>query len=82
MPNYNLPASSDFFKGEIYARMTEDLHLAGFSQRTVLGYLRSVRQLADFCRCSLERLTEQQVRQWLLHLKLEKVSVNSRRTVT
>ena len=72
MPNYNLPASSEFFKGDIYTRMTEDLHLAGFSQRTVHGYLRSMRQLADFCRCSPDQVNEQQVRQWLLHLKLEK----------
>ena len=72
MPSYNLPASSEFFKGDIYDRMAEDLHLAGFSQRTVHGYLRSVRQLADYCRCSPEHVSEQQVRKWLLHLKLEK----------
>ncbi len=72
MPSCNLPASSDFFKGNIYTRMTEDLHLSGYSQRTVHGYLRSVRQLADDCRCSPEYIKEQQVRKWLLHLKLER----------
>ena len=39
MPSCNLPASSDVFKDDIYDRMTEDLNLAGFSQRTAHGYL-------------------------------------------
>ena len=33
MPNYNLLANSDFFKGLIYRRMQDDLHLAGMAQR-------------------------------------------------
>ncbi len=55
MANHNLPACGSFFKGELYQRMQDDLHLAGMAQRTIHGYLRSVRQLADFCRQSPTR---------------------------
>jgi len=72
MPNYSLPATSTFFKGILYQQMHDDLHLAGMAERTIHGYLRSVRQLADFCQCSPDQVTEQQLRQWLLHLKIEK----------
>ena len=73
MPNYNkLPRHSQFFKGKIYQRMQDDLHLNGMAQRTIYGYLRSVRQLADFSRCSPDQVTEEQLRQWLLHLKIDK----------
>ena len=72
MPNYNLPATSKFFKGTLYQRMQDDLHLAGMAQRTIHGYLRSVRQLADFHECPPDQITEEQLRRWLLHLKLEK----------
>jgi hypothetical protein len=37
---------SKFFTGELYQRMSDDLHLAGMSERTHEGYLRAVRQLA------------------------------------
>ncbi len=48
MVDYNKPpASSKFFQGELYQAMLEDLQLAGKSKRTVHGYLRAVRQLAD-----------------------------------
>ena len=49
MTNYNLPTRSTYFKGELYQRMQHDLVLAGLAQRTIHGYSRSVRQLADFC---------------------------------
>ena len=39
---------SSFFVDPLYSRMAEDLHLGGMSQRTHDGYLRAVRQLADF----------------------------------
>ena len=52
--------------------MQDDLHLAGMAQRTIHGYLPSVRQLADFCQISPDNITEDQLRQWLLHLKIEK----------
>ena len=72
MANHNLPACGSFFKGELYQRMQDDLHLAGMAQRTIHGYLRSVRQLADFCRQSPDQISEQQVRQWLIHLKVDR----------
>jgi len=71
MPDYNTPVRSKYFNGELYQRMEDDLHLAGMAQRTVYGYLRSVRQLADHSECSPDKVTEHQVRQWLLHLKIE-----------
>ncbi|WP_164104406.1 hypothetical protein [Candidatus Laterigemmans baculatus] len=42
-------AHSRFFTGRRYTRMAEDLHLAGMSERTHAGYLRAVRQFADYC---------------------------------
>ncbi|MEZ6117354.1 MAG: site-specific integrase [Pirellulaceae bacterium] len=41
-------------------------------QRTVHGYLRSVRQLADFCERSPDKVTEDQLRRFFLHLKNER----------
>ena len=72
MPNYSLPANSKFFTGKLYARMNDDLHLAGMSQRTVHGYLRAVRQLADFCQTTPDKVTENQLRRFFLHLKNER----------
>ena len=50
-------------------RMHQDLQLAGLSERTQEAYLRAVRQLADHFHTPPDRLTEQQVRDYLLHLK-------------
>jgi len=61
-----------YFQGELYQRMSDDLHLAGMSRRTHDGYLRAVRQLADFCKRSPEKITEDQVRRFFLYLKNEK----------
>ena len=72
MPNYSLPATSEFFTGNLYRRMNDDLQLAGFSQRTVHGYLRSVRQLADYCQTTPDKITEDQLRRFFLHLKNER----------
>ena len=49
MPTYNnLPAASQYFKGNWYRKLIEDLQLAGKAKRTVYGYVRAVRKLADF----------------------------------
>lgn len=72
MANYALPAKSRHFTGKLYGRMNEDLHLSGMSERTVHGYLRSVRQLADFCQTSPDKVTEAQLRRFFLHLKNER----------
>jgi integrase/recombinase XerD len=50
-------------------RMTQDLQLAGLSDRTQDAYLRAVRQLADHFRTPPDRLTEPQLRDYFLHLK-------------
>jgi site-specific recombinase XerD len=49
--------------------MLQDLQLAGLSARTQEAYLRSVRQLADHFHTPPDRLSEQQVRDYFLHLK-------------
>ncbi len=63
---------SPYFNGPLYKRMSEDLHLGGMAKRTHEGYLRAVRQLADFCKRSPDQITEDQLREFFLHLKNEK----------
>ena len=63
---------SPYFNGPLYKRMSEDLHLGGMAKRTHEGYLRAVRQLADFCKCSPDQITEDQLREFFLHLKNDK----------
>ncbi len=53
-------------------QMHDDLHLAGMAQRTAHGHLRSVRQSADFSKSSHDKTTEAVLREWLVHLKIEK----------
>lgn len=65
-------ADSNYFSGTLYQQMSDDLHLAGVSQRTHQGYLRAVRQLADFCKTSPDRIGEAQLRKFFLHLKNER----------
>ena len=50
-------------------RMHQDLQLAGLSERTQEAYLRAVRQLADHFHAPPDRLSEQQLRDYLLHLR-------------
>ena len=50
-------------------KMHQDLQLAGLSEGTQNAYLRAVRQLADHYHTPPDRLSEQQVRDYLLHLK-------------
>jgi site-specific recombinase XerD len=49
--------------------MAEDLHLGGMSERTHAGYLRAVRKLADYCQTSPDKITEDQLRRYFLHMK-------------
>ena len=66
-------ANSRSFTGDpLYSRMADDLHLGGMSQRTHDGYLRAVRQLADYCQTPPDKITEDQLRRFFLHLKNEK----------
>ena len=73
MVNYDhLPADSPCFDGKLYQKMLEDLQLAGMSKRTVHGYLRAVRQLADWAQSRPNKVTESQLRKYFLYLKNEK----------
>ena len=65
-------AQSKFFTGKLYARMADDLHLGGMSERTHAGYLRAVRQLVDYCQTPPGKITEDQLRRYFLYLKNEK----------
>lgn len=49
-------------------RMIHDLQLRGYSDRTVDAYIRAVRQLAEHYHASPDKLSEEQVRQYLIHL--------------
>lgn len=72
MPTYeSLPAASEHFKGNLYQRLVEDLRLAGKAKRTVYGYVRAVRKLAEFHQKPPEKITEAEVRRFLLHLIVE-----------
>jgi integrase/recombinase XerD len=50
-------------------RMIQDLQLRGYSDRTVEAYVRAVAQLAQFHHAAPDRLSEEQVRQYFLHLR-------------
>ena len=54
---------------ELRKRMIEDIQLAGLSQGTLEAYVRSVRQLAGHFRLSPDRITERQLRDYLIHLR-------------
>jgi site-specific recombinase XerD len=54
---------------ELRKRMIEDLQLAGLSQSTQESYVRSVRRLAEHFRLPPDRITERQVRDYLIHLR-------------
>jgi site-specific recombinase XerD len=59
-------------------RIIGDLELRGYSERTVEAYVRAVGQLARFYCRSPNRLTEEQVRGYLLHLtRIRKVARGS-----
>jgi len=68
----NAMAKSSYFSGKLDKRMSDDLHLAGVSKRTHDGYLRAVRQLADYCEQPPDQITEDWLRRFFLHLKNER----------
>lgn len=53
-------------------RMIEDLQLRGLSKNTQIAYVRVVRQLAEHYGRSPDRISEEEVRQYFLHLQNEK----------
>lgn len=54
---------------ELRKRMIESLQLRGLSERTQEAYVRAVRQLADHYRKSPDLITEEELRQYFLHIK-------------
>ena len=53
-------------------RMIEDLQLAGMGKRTQECYIRSVRQLAEHFGKSPDKIDEEEIRSYFLHVKNEK----------
>lgn len=49
-------------------RMIEDLHLRGYAERTVGAYVSAVARLAQYHHTAPDRLSEDQLREYLLHL--------------
>lgn len=54
---------------ELRKRMIESLQLRGMSERTQEAYVRAVRQLADHYHKSPDLITEEELRQYFLHIK-------------
>ncbi len=72
MPTYNtLPKPSPFFHGKWYDKLVGDLRLAGKAKRTVYGYVRAIRKLAEFHRKSPDTLSESDICVYLLHQIVE-----------
>lgn len=53
-------------------RMIEDMDMRGFSLRTQESYIRSVSDLQRYFKQSPEQLTYEQIRQYFVHLKVER----------
>jgi site-specific recombinase XerD len=67
-------------KTKIARRFLEDLQLHGFAVRTQESYMRAVRKLAYHYHKSPEKITEEELRQYFLHIKNDKKW--SRATIT
>ncbi len=65
---------------ELRKRMIECLQLRGLSERTQESYVRAVRQLAQHYHKSPDLITEEELRQYFLHLK--NIKRYSRNTMT
>jgi integrase/recombinase XerD len=57
---------------QLRQRMIEDMQLRGYSARTQEAYARAVRQVAEHYRRSPDKLTEEELRKYFLHLANEK----------
>src|ERR1044071_2313921 len=53
-------------------QMIEEMQLQGYAESTIEGYVHAVAQLARHYRRSPDKLDEDEVRRYLLHLTLEK----------
>ena len=54
---------------ELRKRMIESLQLRGMSERTQEAYVRAVRQLAQHFQKSPDLVSEEELRQYFLHMK-------------
>jgi integrase len=61
-------------------RMLEDMDMHGFSVRTQDSYVRSVSDLSRYCKRSPDKLTDEEIRSYFVHLKCERKL--ARQTVT
>lgn len=52
--------------------MIQDMVLAGFSEGTQRVYINAIRQLAGYYKTAPNRLTEKQVQDYMLYLRVEK----------
>lgn len=62
-------------------RLVEDLQLRGFSDRSIVSYVRVVAQLARFYDTSPDRLSEEQIRHYLIHLTTVRKVARSTHTI-
>ncbi len=67
-----VPPRTSHFPEELRQRFIEDLQLQGLSGRTQQAYARAVRQLADHVNKSPTEITEEELRQYFLHVKNER----------
>ena len=67
--------------GALRQRMLEDLQLRGLSQRTQEAYVQAVAQLARHYGCPPDRLDDEQLRQYFLHLRNVKKYSRSASTI-
>jgi len=65
---------------ELRQRMLEDMDLRGFSVRTQTSYVRSVLALSRYFKRSPDTLSDEEIRQYFVHLKCERKL--ARQTVT
>src|SRR5580765_1240055 len=63
-------------------QMLEDMQLKGYSRSTQDCYIRGVQRLAKYYKKSPALITEEELRQYFLHMKLEKRYSRSTATIT
>lgn len=68
----SVPPRTSHFPEDLRQRFIEDLQLQGLSTRTQQAYARAVRQLADHVKKSPAEISEEDLRQYFLHVKNER----------
>ena len=67
-----VPSRTSHFPEDLRQRFIEDLQLQGLSVRTQQAYARAVRQLTDHVHKSPAEISEEDLRQYFLHVKNER----------